>query len=461
MTSTPTDALPRTTPAEVGVDPAGVEAFVAAVEAAPDLELHSLMLLRHGQVYAQAWWRPYQPDDAPLLYSLSKSVTSTALGFAVAEGRLALTDRVVDHLTPAHPVGPRAAAITLRDLVAMATGHREDALDPARRLDPVDPAQGFLRVEPDQEPGSVFAYNNAATYTLGTVVQQVTGQTLTAYLTPRLFEPLGITPGSWDQHPAGREVGFTGLHLRTDAIARFGQLYLDDGHWQGRRVLPEGWVGLATSLHTPNPAEPNPDWRQGYGFQFWRGRHGSVRGDGAYGQFCVLLPKQDAVLVTTAATENMQGILDAAWTHLLPAFDRAAPGDAAAAQARLDARLADPEIDPDRRRMTTEGAGALSVSEVGRGPHGWRLVLAEGERRFPVLVGRDGWVRDDVPVAPGRGLTVAARGREDAGTLTADVVLVETPHRLRVVAGPSGSSVAWHTAPLGEQGLAGLATPRG
>ncbi len=119
-------------------------------------------------------------------------------------------------------------------------------------------------------------------------------------------------------------------------MARFGQLYLDDGVWQGTRLLPAGWVAEATALHTPNPGEPHPDWQQGYGYQFWQSRHG-YRGDGAYGQFCLVLPEQDAVVVTTAATENMQGILDAVWAELLPAFD--GPGSAAD-DDRLAARLA-------------------------------------------------------------------------------------------------------------------------
>src|SRR5687768_5491965 len=151
----------------------------------------------------------------------------------------------------------------VRHLAAMASGHVEDTLDRIVRLDPAEPVRGFLALLPEQQPGSVFAYNNGAAYVLGAIVQRVTGQTLLAYLRPRLLDPLGIGPGYWHQHPEGREQGFSGLHLRTEDIARFGQLYLDDGIWRGERLLPEGWVAEASALHTPNPAEPNPDWRQG------------------------------------------------------------------------------------------------------------------------------------------------------------------------------------------------------
>jgi len=458
-------ALPTATPSEVGVDAAGVTAFLDTLAAAPDQELHSLALLRHGRVYAQGWWAPYTPDDRTLLYSLSKSFTSTALGFAVAEGRLALTDRLVDRIAPRGEVGPRTAALTLRDLASMATGHHEDTLERAYRADPHDTVQGFLTLDPESDPGSVFCYNNGATHALAAVVQEVTGETLTDYLRPRLFEPLGVDPGPWDQHPAGREIGFSGLHLTTEALARFGQLYLSGGSYAGRQVLPEGWAALATSLHTPNPAEPNPDWRQGYGFQFWRGRHGTIRGDGAYGQFVVLLPEQDAVLVTTGATANMQGVLDAAWAHLLPAFDAAGSAEADAALAD---RLAGQTIRTDRPDplgdvavppVGADGRG-LAVGGVEETTDGWVLRLAENGDELVVPVARDGWLRSDLAVRDGRGALVASRAEADADGLAVDVVFLETPHRLRAWITSDASTLTWHTAPLGFPSVAQLATPR-
>ncbi len=450
--------LPVATPSEVGVDAAGVLAFLDAVDAAGDQELHSIALVRHGQVCVRGWWDPYSPDDATLMYSLSKSFTSTALGFAVAEGRVALTDRVVDRLRPEGPVGPRTSVMTLRDLVAMATGHHADTLQDPRVSEADDPALGFLGIEPESDPGTVFAYNNPATYTLAAILQDVTGQSLREYLRPRLFEPLGIDPGWWDQRPAGRDLGFTGLHLTTEALVRFGQLYADGGTYAGRQVLPSGWTELALARHTPNPAEPNPDWQQGYGFQFWRGRHGSVRGDGAFGQFVVLLPEQDAVLVLTGGTGNMQGVLDAAWAHLLPAFDAATSTDADAALAD---RLAHLDLVTDRPDPLVDQVGEqLQVTAVTAQQDGWSLVLDEGGLALEIPVGRDSWTRTDLAVADGWGVRVAARGTGTGDDLAIDVVLVESPHRLRVLTSPSGSSVTWHTAPLWRPTIRGLATPR-
>jgi len=457
VSTSPLD-LPLATPSEVGVDAAGVLAFLDAVQAADDQELHSVALLRHGRVFARGWWDPYGPDDATLMYSLSKSFTSTALGFAVAEGLVALTDRVVDRLPPEGEVGPRTAAMTLQDLAAMASGHHADTLDDPRVRDAADPALGFLSIEPDSDPGTVFAYNNPATYTLGAVLQSVTGTTLTEYLRPRLFEPLGITPGWWDQRPAGRDIAFTGLHLTTEALMRFGQLYLDGGTYAGRQVLPQGWTGTALALHTPNPAEPNPDWRQGYGFQFWRGRHGTVRGDGAYGQFVVLMPEQDAVLVTTAGTGNMQGVLDAAWAHLLPAFDRATSVEADAALAD---RLEHLQIVTDSPDPLVDLAGdEIRVAGVTEADGGWTLTLEEAGRTFAIAVGRDGWTRIDLSVGDGWGVLVAAHGSDTGGGQALDVVLVESPHRLRVVTGTTTPTVTWHTAPLWRPTISSLATPR-
>ena len=185
------------------------------------------------------------------------------------------------------------------------------------------------------EPGSVFAYNNGATYALGAILQQRTGQSLTGYLQSRLFDPLGIPPPHWDTF-AERQMGYSGLHLTTEQLARFGLLYLQGGSWAGSNVLPPVWAAEATRAHTVTPDEPNPDWRRGYGYQFWRSRHG-YRGDGAYGQFCQVLPEQDAIVVTTGDTEEMQAVLDAVWAHLVPAFGS---GSAAGDDDRLAARLA-------------------------------------------------------------------------------------------------------------------------
>ncbi|MBW7461807.1 serine hydrolase, partial [Paenibacillus sepulcri] len=147
----------------------------------------------------------------------------------------------------------------------------------------------------EHEPGTHFVYNSGATYMLSAILQKVTGQTLLEYLQPRLIEPLGIKGAAWDVCPRGINVGGWGLNVTTEDIARFGQLYLQKGMWNGQRLLTEEWIAEATSSQISNGDGGVNDWAQGYGYQFWRCRHGVYRGDGAFGQFCIVMPEQDAV----------------------------------------------------------------------------------------------------------------------------------------------------------------------
>lgn len=446
------DPLPRSTPAAEGVSAAGIDAFLDAVEADPALELHSLMVLRHGRVVAEGWWSPHRPDDARQLYSLSKSFTATALGLALAEGRLALTDRVVDHFPELAPAaGPRARSITLDHLARMATGHTEDTVDRLRARDPAEPVRWFLGLEPESPPGSVFTYNNGATYVLGAVLQRVTGESLTGYLQPRLFGPLGIDPPVWDTLGGPRQIGWSGLRLTTEDIARFGLLYLTDDS----TVLPVGWVGEATRVHTPTTNRDEPDWQQGYGYQFWRSRHG-YRADGAFGQLCLVLPDHDAVVVITAGTEAMQTLLDAVWAQLRPAL--AGPGTDED-DHRLAGRLTTLAV-PSDGSADQPADSWLAARGVAATEDGWALTVEADGRNLVVECGDEHWRRGTLPVSGDRGLVVACRGSwRDPGTFVAELVFVQGPHRMTVTYRPADdrSDARWRTVPLGVTTLAGLA----
>jgi hypothetical protein len=172
-------------------------------------------------------------------------------------------------------------------------------------------------------PGTHFVYNSAATYMCSAILQKVTGQTLMDFLTPRLFKPLGIQGAWWESDPRGINVGGWGLNITTEHIAKFGQFFLQKGVWQGQQLLAEAWVDEATRKQVDNSAEPNPDWKQGYGYQFWRCRHNAYRGDGAFGQYCIVMPDQDAVIAITSGVDDMQAVLNKIWEHLLPAMQPA------------------------------------------------------------------------------------------------------------------------------------------
>src|SRR6202012_4809259 len=302
-------SLPRSTPADQRVDPAAILSFLDALDERPDIEMHSLMVVRHGQVVAEGWWAPYTADRPQLLYSLSKSFTSTAAAFAQAEGLLDLDDTVLSHFPEfaADITDPRSRSMKIRHVASMASGHTRETLPEALARDPDELVRGFLLIPPDRDPGTVFAYNQPCTYTLASIIQRNAGMPLTRYLRPRLFDPLGIGHVGWQTFPPGREQGFRGLHARTEDIAKLGLLYLQQGRWEGAQLIPREWVTEATSVQVSNAENDSPDWQQGYGFQFWMSRHG-YRGDGAFGQFCVILPEHDAVIGTTDYTLDLQAM---------------------------------------------------------------------------------------------------------------------------------------------------------
>ena len=317
--------LPRSLPALQGVASEGVLNFVNAVEKA-NLNLHSLMLVRHGQVVAEGWWAPYAPNLKHTLYSLSKSFTSTAVGMAVAEGKLTVDDKVISFFKSDLPatISENLAAMRVRDLLSMSTGHDKEPTALMRADGNTNWIRAFLAAPVDHKPGTHFVYNSGATYMLSAIVQQLTGQPVVAYLKPRLFAPLGIEGADWEVDPNGINTGGWGLRVRTEDIAKFGQLYLQKGMWNGKRIISEAWINDATSIQIMQPGDDNKraasDWLQGYGYQFWRCRNDAYRGDGAYGQYCIVFPKEDAVLAITSETSNMAAILNAVWEHILPAL---------------------------------------------------------------------------------------------------------------------------------------------
>jgi CubicO group peptidase (beta-lactamase class C family) len=475
--------LPRSSPESQDVDPAGILAFLDTLESAPDIEMHSLMIIRHGQVVAEGWWSPYLPEQPHLLYSLSKSFTSTAAAFAIAEGLLDLDATVLSYFPEldAEITDRRSRSILVRHLAAMASGHLEETVQRASALDPLEPVRGFLLIPPDREPGSVFAYNQPCTYALAAIVQRLTGQTLIEYLRPRLFDPLGIGQAGWQRDAAGRDLGYTGLHATTDAIARLGLLYLQNGVWNGQRLLSEEWITEATRVQVESPNEPNPDWRRGYGFQFWKSRYG-YRGDGAYGQFCVVLPEQDAVITTTAGTENMQGILDAVWADLVPALT-AATVDPSPVADRLAARLDGLQLAAfQAKRAPDSSAGAwaaasflpkggwceaqptLNAVRLHRDAELWQLSFLEVEVAFGAAVGVAGWRTNLTETDGGKtGMPLAVSGGwTDEDTFRAEVIFLETPHQLRLTCSLADGTfrASWRTVPLRAGPLSALRMPR-
>ena len=312
-------------------------AFAAYLQAKDEAgqDIHSIMILQHGKVLEEKWMSEGQPDSAHIMNSVSKTFTATAVGLAIAEGRMGLEDKIVDYFPDKVPenASDTLKSVTVRHLLTMNCGHGTDPTAAARQGDK-DWVTAFLEWPITHEPGTYYCYNTIGTYVLSEIVQKVTGQKINDYLEPRLWEPLGIEKPYWEESPTGANCGGWGLYLKTEDMAKMGQLFLQEGMWNGRRILPAEWVREASSRlvwsvpHMLTPelcerfgmTEENSDWLQGYGYQMWRCRHNAYRADGANGQYIIVLPDQDAVVAMTANLRDMQGEINLIWEHILPAL---------------------------------------------------------------------------------------------------------------------------------------------
>ncbi len=341
MLTTDTNDLQHATPESQGIASSAILQFVEAVERQIH-ELHSFMLVRHGKVVAEGWWSPYGREYPHLLFSLSKSFTSTAIGLAVSEGILSLDDKVQSFFPEEAPneANEHLAAMQIRHLLSMSTGQANDTWSYMVDRPDGNWIKGFFEVPVLHPPGTHFLYNTGATYMLSAIIQKITGMKLVDYLEPRLFEPLGIENATWQESPQGITAGGIGLSLKTEDVARFGQMYLDKGMWQGKHILSEDWVKEATETRISNGGI-EIDWTQGYGYQFWRSRHNAYRGDGVFGQWCIVMPDQDAVLAITSGIDlfDSQLPLNLVWEILLPAMQQDTLPDDAAAQDTLQKKL--------------------------------------------------------------------------------------------------------------------------
>jgi len=442
--------LPRSTPDAEGVAASGILDFLAAVEK-EQFELHSLMVLRHGKVVAEGWWEPYGSDFVHTMYSMSKSFTSTAVGFAIAEGKMSVDDKVVSFFPNDLPaqVSENLAAMRVRDLLTMSTGNEKEPTQACVKSE--NWVRTFLAQPFAHKPGTQFMYNSAATYMCSAIVQKVTGQNILDYLTPRLFEPLGIAGMRWENCPRGIATGGWGLSIQTEGLAKFGQFLLQKGRWGEKQLLPAAWIDEATRFHIQQPGGDKPDrpkanndWLQGYGYQFWRCQGTAFRGDGAFGQFTIVLPEQDAVIVMTSENKNMQGQLDLVWKHLLPAFgaQKDSAGDLKAMKHLKLPLPAGSKTSPQAKNARFKlAANELGLAEIGFEFTGDACTLIADAHR--VTCGLNGWHRTEAafpgtpprlisggkPKAPATSKIAAHATWTDDQTLQLTWRYYETPHR--------------------------------
>lgn len=444
-----TTSLPRSKPEAQGISSDALGLFIEALDSKID-GMHSIMVVRHGHVVAEGWWAPYAAENNHVLYSLSKSFTSTAVGLAVSEGKFSIDHQVGEFFPDAMPENPsnNLRSMRVRDLLTMSTGHKDE---PSASPDVVSP-ESFLAQEVPHQPGTHFKYNTAATFMQSAIVQKVTGQTVLDYLKPRLFEPLGITQPVWDTNSQGISLGGYGLRVRTEDIAKFGQLYLQKGHWNGQQLIPSIWVEQATSKQVSNGSNPVSDWNQGYGFQFWRCRHDAYRGDGAFGQYCIVMPKLDAVIAITSGVSSMQAVLDVVWSRFIPAChpDTLRPDTASSEQlkSKLES-LVIPPVEGDSSSAlaskTLKRTYHLEENETGnryltimQDPNSDQLtfIMDGSERPLQFRAGHGNWKTGRSPFPVGRlsdfedEPVAGSYAWTDESTLTLKVCAVETPFHL-------------------------------
>lgn len=419
------------------------------------LDPHALVVARDGAVLARAAWAPYATDHAALVYSVSKSVTALAVLLLAHEGRLGLDDPVHRHVDLPNPHG-----ITLRQLLTMTTGHsREQTL-----AMPVDP-RVLLTTAPAHPVGTRFAYSSPATATLARVVAAVAGSQPSAYLRPRLLDPVGVGPRWWTPLD-DVEQGFSGLHLTVEDQARLGTALAG-----GSAVLPASLVTAVATTFVPTVAtgahdagaEPDPtapDWARGYGYGVWASRHG-FRMDGAYGQFTLVVPETGVVVAYQGATTDTQRTLDALWRLVEVAGDRDAAG--------MPVPRTRDSWDARDRLVPAGGSDATGPDSTGwsltdRGPDAWRLTLpaTDAEPGGSLDVDAHRWTRGTLAPLAGPGVVpVAARAeRRPDGSVLAHLVCTASPHRVLLTRSPAGDLRAhWHTAPLWQPALSTLLVP--
>ena len=279
-------------------------------------ELHSFQLYEGDRLLLKIGIPPYSNDDFGQIYSLSKSFASTAIGILWDRGLLNVNEKVIDIFKDKAPVDPsdNLKKMTVHHLLSMNTGHSECVMPYIANA--ADGVTEFLKQDVKYEPGAHFTYNTGATYMLSAIVTKITGQTLYDFLKETLWKPLGITPTQWQTCADGITEGGIGLFASTELAVRLGKLYLNKGVFNGKRIISEEWVELAQKPHSDNSANGTHDWTAGYGYQFWRCAKEGYRGDGAFGQYCIILPDKNLTFALKTETNDMQGSLDGIFEFL-------------------------------------------------------------------------------------------------------------------------------------------------
>lgn len=304
-----TGDLPREAPETVGIRASSIVGLIDSLVALPQTSIHSVMVLRHGKVVGEAYPAPFSPESMHTMYSCSKTFVAAAIGIAIDEGKLNVDDKVASFFPKNYNRSANYRKMTVRDLLTMSAGIAPDWV----MRNNTDHWTAAWLGKTVAKPGQRFDYDSMCTYLLSVILQKATGTGLLDYLKSRVFNPMHITQVEWEESPEGYATGGWGLRIQAESLAKFGLLLLNDGMWKGQQLVPAQWVRAMKAKQIDN-------WAQGYGYQMWPCEYpGAVRADGAYGQYILMVPDKDMVVVITECTA-IDGIRQRrlVWRGLLP-----------------------------------------------------------------------------------------------------------------------------------------------
>lgn len=347
MHTIPLPQFPVATPESVGLSSAVLRDILSDFHTT-DNDFHSMLVMRHGKLVFEHYFDPYHAEDPHSMYSVSKTIAAMCIGIAQGKGMLNINDRVVSFFPDveiANP-SPNLLAMTLRDLLIMATGQAVDAYAPMVASPDGDWVKAFLNLPVEYEPGTRFLYNTGATYMLSAVLTRLTGRPLIDLANEWIFDHIGVKGAYWKTCPKGISQGGTGLYLRPRDMLRFGQLLMADGAWEGKQLIPADFVQEAQQWHIDSRKSAGvPQHHQaarGYCYQMWRCSYNAFRADGMGGQYIVMVPEKDLIVVITSSLLVAGYALDTIGDKILTALsDDPLPENPAAAAdlAALSGRL--------------------------------------------------------------------------------------------------------------------------
>ena len=303
------------------------------VNAIPGCDLHSLMVIQDGKIIYERYGMGHTATELHTMWSATKTFTATAVGFAWQDGLLSLDTPVIRYLQDELPetLDPYMQKLTLHHLLMMGSGWKGDIItNRIKGGEQFDAVRTCLTSPFTHEPGTHWRYNNMDTYLAGVVVQKLTGKTLEAYLREKLLTPLGVDTLCYEQDSRGFNTGAWGMHLNTETLAKLGLFLLQKGNWQGEQLLDSAWFDRAMAVHIvqysdaleTDPRTPGntlSDWKSGYCYQSWACHiPGSVRADGMWGQYALVLPDKRTVVAMTTICSDREAQLNAVWRHVYP-----------------------------------------------------------------------------------------------------------------------------------------------